>query len=58
MYCWGANGSGQLGKGDMANATTPTQVTALSQVSGVAAGGAFTCAFLTGGGVYCWGGTE
>lgn len=58
VYCWGANGSGQLGKGDMANATTPTQVTAPGQVAGVAAGGAFTCAVLVDGGVYCWGKNE
>jgi alpha-tubulin suppressor-like RCC1 family protein len=58
VSCWGANDSGQLGKGDTADTSDPTQIDTLNLVSGVAAGGAFTCAFLQGGGLYCWGGNE
>lgn len=55
VTCWGANGSGQLGTGDMIGPAPPQVVPGLSDVSGVAAGGAFTCAFLATGNLLCWG---
>ncbi len=54
LWCWGENGSGQLGVGGSSDRTTPTQVT-IPQVSRVAAGGAHTCALTTSGDVWCWG---
>jgi alpha-tubulin suppressor-like RCC1 family protein len=57
LVCWGANDSGQLGNGTTAASptTAPTPVPGLAGVEAVAAGGAHTCARLTGGTVACWG---
>jgi len=61
VYCWGLNGSGQLGDGSAgptAYSTTPVLVAdgamGNSGVTAVAAGLGHTCA-LKGGQVYCWG---
>ena len=58
LYCWGWNGSGQLGDGTTTNRWTPVAVQAPAGVvlSGVSAGEAHTCARSTAGPVYCWGG--
>jgi alpha-tubulin suppressor-like RCC1 family protein len=58
--CWGANGNGQLGNTNPADAVTPTAVQQapnqpLTNVSAIAAGGSFTCALIVGGQVECWG---
>ncbi len=59
-YCWGANGSGQLGLG----ATEPPQVSSPAAVRGglrfqaIAAGGFHTCGLTRGGAAYCWGANE
>ncbi len=57
-FCWGKNGSGQLGNNSQADSFTPVAVNLPSGVSGFAslvAGMNHTCA-LTGAGVaYCWG---
>jgi alpha-tubulin suppressor-like RCC1 family protein len=56
VWCWGENASGQLGNGSMgANVPTPTAVPGLTGVTALTAGGAHTCAVLTGGTVECWG---
>ena len=65
VYCWGANGSGQLGNGTTNNANRAVSVkkeggdTSLTDVGIVAAGGSHTCAaVLKDDGddeVYCWG---
>jgi alpha-tubulin suppressor-like RCC1 family protein len=55
LWCWGANGSGQLGQGTTGGTYfSPTQVgsatwTAISQV------GNFACGIQTGGTLWCWG---
>jgi alpha-tubulin suppressor-like RCC1 family protein len=58
VYCWGWNGSGQLGDETNTNRNTPTLVAGgemgNSGVTAVAASGYHICA-LKGGQVYCWG---
>jgi alpha-tubulin suppressor-like RCC1 family protein len=59
--CWGLNFQGQLGTGTTSpdppyGASTPQDVVGFSgDVASVEAGGLFTCALTTGGGVKCWG---
>ncbi len=58
VYCWGGNGSGQLGVGSVGlNAFTPAPIAAPGGVSfsTVSAGGFHACAVATTGSVYCWG---
>ncbi len=56
LYCWGANGNGQVGNGTNDNVNIPAAVTSLSSgVAQVASGGYFTCAITAQGGVKCWG---
>lgn len=54
-YCWGANGSGQLGDSTRTDRPLPVPVRGGLHFAVVRAGAAFTCG-LTGGPVlYCWG---
>jgi alpha-tubulin suppressor-like RCC1 family protein len=55
VYCWGDNSFGQLGLGDYASRTSPTQVALPGIATAVFAGLEMTCAALTDGSVYCWG---
>jgi alpha-tubulin suppressor-like RCC1 family protein len=62
VKCWGFDDSGDLGAAapdtcsGQSCAQTPIGVTGLSSgVTAIAAGGEFTCALTTGGGVKCWG---
>jgi alpha-tubulin suppressor-like RCC1 family protein len=61
IYCWGGNGSGELGNGTFTSAAphgiaTPALVTGLSSpASAISAGGFHTCALLHNGSVWCWG---
>lgn len=61
LWCWGANGSGQLGTDSTAaDSLVPVQVTAAGPLAGrelvqVDAGGAHTCVVDADGGVHCWG---
>lgn len=54
-YCWGFNGFGQLGTGDIANAAVPTRVQASVSFIDVAASSSHTCGLAAAGEVYCWG---
>lgn len=57
VYCWGANGAGQLGTSVAVTPSTytPMQVQGLTNVTAIAAGGDHTCALTRAGGVKCWG---
>ncbi len=56
VYCWGANGSGQLGASVGVDLATPTRIGALSeQAVAVAIMDDSICALLRGGSVACWG---
>ncbi len=61
-YCWGFDGTGQLGNGSRASSNVPIAVAGALMFRRIAAGGDFgggalgwTCALTTGGAAYCWG---
>ena len=55
VWCWGANGSGQLGNGSTTASSTSVQVSGLKATT-ISAGGDQTCASTTTGHLVCWGG--
>lgn len=59
-YCWGENGSSQLGDGTSTNFSVPRAVDTYGVLSGkkldsIAAGAAHTCAVDSESEIYCWG---
>ncbi|MEX2157052.1 MAG: Ig-like domain-containing protein [Gemmatimonadales bacterium] len=54
-YCWGDNGSGQLGNGTTTSSAMPVAVSGELTFAAVSAGGTHTCGVTTGGAAYCWG---
>ena len=55
VYCWGANGAGQLGDGTNTNRNSPVAVATLdSGVTHITTGTNHACAIKTGS-LYCWG---
>ncbi len=54
-YCWGHNGSGQLGDGTTAQRASPTKVTAPGALKTIRAGGSYSCAIGVDDRAYCWG---
>ncbi len=56
VYCWGDNGSGEVGDGFTTRRTTPVPTLNLSSgVVQIIAGRNHSCARTTTGAVYCWG---
>ena len=55
VWCWGYNAYGQLGDGTTTSRYTPVQVSDLSSVVAMSAGGYHTCAVETDGTAWCWG---
>jgi alpha-tubulin suppressor-like RCC1 family protein len=56
VRCWGANYTGQIGDGSVANRLTATDVIGLSgPATAISAGGFHTCALSTGSELQCWG---
>ena len=55
VWCWGLNGSGQLGDGTTTDRLIPVQVAGLSGVAAIEAGATFTVALLSDGSVRAWG---
>lgn len=56
-YCWGVNGSGQLGDGTTMQSTGPVLVSGGLGFTTVSAGWDHTCGITTSGAAYCWGNT-
>ena len=54
-YCWGDNGSGQLGMGDTTMKQVPASVLPGQSVRHISAGYTHTCAVLANRSVKCWG---
>jgi alpha-tubulin suppressor-like RCC1 family protein len=55
LYCWGWNGNGELGLGDLIQRTVPTRVKVGVRFSSLSVGSAHTCGLSTTGQAYCWG---
>jgi len=54
VYCWGYNGSGQLGDGTTTQRLTPVPITGLSHATAVSVGADHTCV-IDSGALKCWG---
>jgi len=57
-YCWGGNGSGELGHVTDSAFTTPVAVADTLVFSALAAGGSQACGLVGGGSALCWGTQE
>jgi alpha-tubulin suppressor-like RCC1 family protein len=55
VWCWGSNGSGQLGDGTTVTRNVPVRVERLPEAVAIAAGASFNCAIVRDGRVMCWG---
>jgi alpha-tubulin suppressor-like RCC1 family protein len=54
-YCWGSNGSGQLGDGTKSDRAAPVAVTGGQLFSNISVGGGHSCGLTAEGKAYCWG---
>jgi len=54
-YCWGRNGSGQLGDGTTTMRVEPAAVSANLKFKEIAIGNDHACGISSAGEVYCWG---
>jgi alpha-tubulin suppressor-like RCC1 family protein len=55
VFCWGRNGSGELGTGNHVASDTPVPSAAGMLFTDIRAGAGFTCGLTAGGAVFCWG---
>lgn len=60
VFCWGENGQGQLGLGDITDRLIPTSIESLSYIQQISLGvdsssQGNTCAIQQGGKLICWG---
>jgi alpha-tubulin suppressor-like RCC1 family protein len=55
VWCWGANGQGQLGNGTTANSFTPVRVGLALSALEISANNQLACARVSDGSVWCWG---
>jgi len=55
LFCWGANGSGQLGTGDQQDVNQPLLTPVVASAKRVTAGAEVTCAIQMDDTVACWG---
>lgn len=55
LWCWGANGSGQLGTGNTTQELSPVQIGTATSWSEVSMGAEFGCAVRTDKTLWCWG---
>ncbi|NBT26267.1 MAG: hypothetical protein EBT09_06875, partial [Actinobacteria bacterium] len=54
-YCWGFNGSGELGDGSTTDRVTPAAVAGGLKFASLSAAGQHTCGLVASGAAYCWG---
>jgi alpha-tubulin suppressor-like RCC1 family protein len=54
-YCWGVNGSGQLGDGGLDSRARPLPVVGERTFSSITTGRSFACALDAEGAAFCWG---
>lgn len=55
VWCWGANGQGELGNGKTADSFTPVNVEGLSSVGSMAVGDESACVLRADSSLWCWG---
>jgi alpha-tubulin suppressor-like RCC1 family protein len=58
VFCWGANGHGQVGNAFTAKQPTPTIVDGLEDAVSITAGARHSCAIVKGGSIVCWGSNQ
>ena len=58
LFCWGPNGSGELGDGTTTTSDAPVAALLNQPIAQVVTGYSFTCALTAGGEVYCWGSNQ
>lgn len=54
-YCWGDDGSGQLGNGGSGSQNLPGAVIQITNFTQISAGAFYTCGLRANGSAYCWG---
>lgn len=55
LWCWGANGSYQLGDTTTTTRSTPVKIGSATDWQSVSAGESHTCAVKNNGDIWCWG---
>ena len=57
-FCWGDNGSGQLGDGSRSERNQPVRVQTTQRFSTLSAGKAHSCGVARSGAIFCWGNND